>query len=273
MLEAGADYTQQLSVDLPEGISGDYYVIVSTDASNLVTEVFGENDNTLVTTSTFHVDLAPYPDMQVEDLAVDWSPSDDPPVAATITWDTANRGIGDASGGWQEKVSITNVTTGQVINYFYDVSGDLAADQSRSRSASVSLVTAGRYQVQVTTDTSDQFFEFNAIGHDAAEQNNSSTTEFVIPGPDLIVESITAPSGLLVGNPASGEVTWTVKNQGPVSGTVDEWNDHVMFSFNEIVGDGDDVSLGSFQHLGQLIASDAVLHKIPNRDVPRESPR
>ncbi|MAE65735.1 MAG: hypothetical protein CMJ18_15810, partial [Phycisphaeraceae bacterium] len=170
-----------------------------------------------------------------------------------VTWTTANRGDLDALGGFDERVTVTNLTTGaQVINAVLGVPDDLAAGATLDNMFTFNAVTPGRYRVQVTTDAGDAFFEFNAGGHDAAEQNNSSETEFVIDGPDLVVTDVTAPAGLIVGDPAEVPVTWTVRNDGPATGIVGSWIDRVYLSTDDVVGNGDEVAVGEATRIGRL---------------------
>src|SRR5207245_5865431 len=74
VLNPGDSYTVNITsasgLTLPDGISGDFYVMVLTDALNSVNEGPFEGDNATSSNSTFHVNLAPYPDLMVENVAV-----------------------------------------------------------------------------------------------------------------------------------------------------------------------------------------------------------
>ena len=176
----------------------------------------------------------------------------------TVRWNTANRGDGDAQGGFTEHITVRNLTTGvEVVNTTLDSPDALAVGATRENEFSFNAITPGRYRVQVTTDSGEAFFEFNAAGHDPAETNNTTTAEFVIVGPDLVVTSRTAPTGLIVGNPAQVPVSWTVENQGPATGFAGTWVDRVFFSTDAIVGNGDDVQVGEFVHSGLLDPDEA----------------
>src|SRR5262249_20131064 len=73
-----------------------------------------------------------------------------------------------------------------------------------------------------------------------------------VPGVDLLPTAFTAPTAPLVGNPATAQVSWTVKNQGPAPGSVTQWTDRVIFSEDTVVGNADDVTLLDVRHLGAL---------------------
>src|SRR5262249_2540586 len=126
--------------------------------------------------NTFHVALAPYPDLLVENLAVT-GPSADGRI--TVSWNTANRGDGPARGSWKDRVIVKNVTTNTVaLDTEVDVTGPLAPNATIPHTVNVTLNKAGHYQVVVMTDSRNQIFEFNPQGAEAAKANNTSQTSF-----------------------------------------------------------------------------------------------
>ena len=64
-LDPGGAYTVNRTFQLPDGVSGDYYVITETDSGNAVNEFVLEADNIAVSETTFRVTLAPYPDLRI----------------------------------------------------------------------------------------------------------------------------------------------------------------------------------------------------------------
>src|SRR5262249_21268171 len=131
-LNAGDQYKATVSATLPDGISGDYYLIVQTDSNNQVNEYLLEGDNVTASGGTFHVNLASYPDLKVESLGTS---SPDHNGTFTVTWNSANRGTGAAAGPWKERVVVTNLTTGQTAyDQTYDVSGPLAVNATLAHS-------------------------------------------------------------------------------------------------------------------------------------------
>src|SRR5262249_23708744 len=160
VLNAGSSYTVTQTVNLPDGITGDYHLIVETDTNNNVNEFLLEGDNVTVSAGTFHVNLAAYPDPKIESLS---TTAPHPNRAFTVNWNTANRGNADATGSWQERVVVTNLTTGlTAFTQTYTVNGPLAAGATLPHSQSVTVGAAGNYQVSVTTDSANQVFESNA---------------------------------------------------------------------------------------------------------------
>lgn len=66
-LAPGAGYTVTRTAQIPDGVSGPYYLIVQTDVGNAVNEFLFEADNTTVSDHTFNITLADYVDLKVED--------------------------------------------------------------------------------------------------------------------------------------------------------------------------------------------------------------
>ena len=56
----------------------------------------------------------------------------------------------------------------------------------------------------------------------------------------------------MIGDPVDLAVSWQVRNQGTSAGLVDRWIDRVVLSRNDTPGDGDDLVIGEFPHVGLL---------------------
>src|SRR5262245_37308447 len=85
-------------------------------------------------------------------------------------------------------------------------------------------------------------------------QDSFTATITVAEQPDLVVSTVSAPTDLVVGNPAQVDVLWTVRNDGSVATASGQWTDRVIFSRDAIVGNADDVTVGEFAHSGDLAA-------------------
>ena len=69
-LAPDGQYTVNPTLTLPDGIAGDYYLIVDhRHHATRSTSILLEGDNVTASGGTFHVTLAPYPDLKVEGLA------------------------------------------------------------------------------------------------------------------------------------------------------------------------------------------------------------
>ncbi|MCX6929656.1 MAG: lectin-like protein, partial [Verrucomicrobia bacterium] len=134
-LEAGQSYTVTNTFMLPDGLSGDFYIIAQTDAGNAVNEFVFEGDNLTVSTETFHVNVAPYPDLRIENLTVT---GPDSSSTYNLTWNLANRGNAPAPAGFYERFIVRNQTTGGIlVDSEQAIASTLAANTSIPRSRSV----------------------------------------------------------------------------------------------------------------------------------------
>jgi fibronectin type 3 domain-containing protein len=168
-LDPGAGYAVSRTAQIPDGISGPYYLIVQTDVGNAVNEFLFEADNTTVSDHTFNITLANYVDLKVEDLNV---AGPDNAGKYTITWKTANRGNADAAQSFYERILIKNLTSGEVLLDQENLTTNaLPVNSTLARTNSVKTSTAGNYLVRVTTDSRNNIFEYDATSHASAERN------------------------------------------------------------------------------------------------------
>ncbi|MBI4327963.1 MAG: VCBS repeat-containing protein, partial [Chloroflexi bacterium] len=164
------NYTVNQTVTLPQGVSGTYFLIVQTDFDNAINEFVLEGDNVTVSSDSFRVNRAAYPDLRVEDLVITGPGANN---VYTLAWNTANRGDAAATGGFKERVFVKNLTSGVLLlNVERDVAESLGVGATLAQTAAVTATGAGNYQVLITTDSQDRIYEFNAVSHENAEQNS-----------------------------------------------------------------------------------------------------
>ncbi len=211
-LDVGQSYTASANVTLPLDASGPYYIFVETDEKGDVFE-FTLTDNNVARSSVLDVTLSPLPDLKVDNLTVTG------PNAIglfTFNWDTTNSGTGVATGGFKERLRVTNVDSGVVLlDTMLNVSSDISAGGSIASSGQATVSDPGPYQVSVTTDWINNVFEYNSGGHAAAEQNNTSNAMFAATV-DLTIENlvVTPP------NPQPGDtltIRWDTVNHGNIA--------------------------------------------------------
>ncbi|UUZ69431.1 Ig-like domain-containing protein [Polaromonas sp. P2-4] len=282
---AGQGQERSYSFKLPDGLrgAGTFDIQVTADYYNNVFEssVAGtaESNNTaqLSATST----LAPYPDLQIQNLAVDQNAIQSGDTI-TLRWNDFNSGNASVSGAFYDLVVIKNKTTGEELNkttVYYDPTlsgnGAIGAGQSRARSFTFKLPDgirgAGDIEISVAADKNSAgagtIFEANQAGN--AESNNASSTNIasqVKPYADLTVSSVTVPATASSGDDI--DVIWQITNQGPVA-TSSSWIDRIILSQDGVVGNADDVVLGSVARNGALAAGTSYVAtasvKIPTR--------
>jgi subtilase family serine protease len=195
----------------------------------------------------------------VADLAV---VSVDAPAAAwsgqavTLDWLVTNVGSQPTSAAsWTDRVYLSTDETLsgddlQVLQVNHV--GALGAGGSYQQHVSITLSDSavGPYYVFVVADAlggvSDSNLS-NNTGHDAQAMVVSQT-----PPPDLVVTSLQAPAEAWSGQGLT--LQWTVTNSGAGGTPTDRWTDSVVLSTDDVLGNGDDVALGSFAHYGVLAA-------------------
>ncbi|MCB1121329.1 MAG: hypothetical protein KJT03_07260, partial [Verrucomicrobiae bacterium] len=90
-LGAGASAARNLEVTLPEGISGEFFIIVVADGLDQVVETDGEDNNTAAT--ALPIALAPYADLTVTSVGIPTRVIGNPADMA-VSWTVENRGTG-----------------------------------------------------------------------------------------------------------------------------------------------------------------------------------
>ncbi len=256
-LDRGASYTNTVTLRLPSGLLGNYYVFVETDSGNVVFEAsVGEGNNRRGTTSPVAVTQAP------ADLTVS-APSAPavalPGTAIPVRWTVTNSsGSATPVGSWHDKVYIdtgSTLTAGAVLLGSFAHNGVLAAGGSYTQSQLVTLPInlLGNYNLFVVTDS-------DAEVQESSDSNNTSAPaaialQLVVGGVPAAVSDLRVTS--VSNTPVSGgsvTVNWTVQNQGtgPTNATL--WNDDVWASTNPTLEPGTDIFLGSVQHTNPLAA-------------------
>jgi hypothetical protein len=196
-LAPGAGYSVTNTVTLPDGISGDYYIIVQTDAGNAVNEFLLEGDNTTVSSTTFPVARAPYADLVVENLNIAGPDSN---RVYTATWTTANRGAAVAPAGIKERFFVRNLTSGAIlVNTETTISNALPVNGTLPQVRTFQATNAGSYIVQVTPDSQNQVYEFDAVSHASAELNTATANFQIQQFFNVTVQSSPLGAGTLTG--------------------------------------------------------------------------
>jgi hypothetical protein len=243
-LGAGQSRAEQDAFPLPDGSAGvgQIQFTVTANATNTVFENNAVGTATLTESSA----LAPYPDLQVANLTL--TPADaasglQSGAAVSVSWDDQNTGNGDTTDNGTRRGSFFDYLTvqrvdgsGAVLDTLISTllaSGSLAAGASGHQQYAFRLPDGargvGNLLVTVTTDYSNQVFEYNA-GSTAKTNNTSSLKATVAPAayPDLQVTNLalSSTSGQPLQSGGGLTVTWDDSNTGnaPASG---EFFDHV----------------------------------------------
>lgn len=257
-LPAGTSYTEQILGTIPSGISGSYYVLVTTSASTS----FADNNSTNNTAHSAVVSISSAaPDLAVSQVQV--------PALVTlnedfqITYTLSN--VGDTttgSRGWTDAYYLS-------ADSVYDGSDTLLGAQARSlilnpgQSAVVTAILTsppnllgGNYHIIVRADA------FSSLG-DPRPDNNIAISRAYHYAPnvaDLIVTSLQFPPTAFAGQQI--ELGWVVKNQGTRGTLGAQWYDLVYLSPTPVLDTRTAIIVGYSQNVSYLNPGDSYAGKI-----------
>ena len=236
-LAGGASYTHTMTVTIPYGYTGDYYILMATDPSGRNPDSNTENN---VMAMAVSISSIPVPDLEVSEMTIltDY-PACGQPIQ--VSFKVTNVGDGPTYGtyvdravyshntydGGSQFASITRGDTLQPGEYYYD-----------TLTFVVAVPNTGNYAVYVNANSKKDMFELNY-------ENNLNMVGVVVslnaPG-DFVVTEINRPSSVTAGDPVT--ISWKVRNLGPNVLEGVGYSDVVYLS-NDTIFDSDDMLLGN----------------------------
>ena len=108
---------------------------------------------------------------------------------------------------------------------------------------------SGQYHLFVATDSTNAVYEYTFENNNVTEAGNLVSVR-PVDFADLVVSSVVAPGSGSSGQPLT--ITWTVTNQRAGATNVSSWQDRLVLSTDTVLGNGDDVTLGTQAHSGTL---------------------
>ena len=127
-------------------------------------------------------------------------------------------------------------------------SGTVLISNERFDRTIVNLTETGTYSLYVD--------EYSAAPNDFTGQYSFRIIDPNVTPPlpdpaDLVITSVIRPA-VVVGDPASFDVTWTVQNQGPGTTSVSNWSDRIYLSKNKTFERALESIGGEYDHVGAL---------------------
>ena len=260
-LAVGGSYQATQAVLVPNGLSGNIYVVVTTAGGTGNPYIpnptggpfeFIHTDNDTTVSSLIPFAQPDTPDLVVSSVQAPTTAEEGTPI--DITWTVSNQGLGTANGAWVDRVylqdlgSNPNNLIGPIIELGqYTTTGPLASGTSYTRTVQITLPghIEDLYTVYVTTNYAGSDVSNPTIfeGLDGTPPTANDTT--AAPGPiaigpqprpDLQVADIKIPSSIPAGSALS--VTFDVINQGTVATNVPHWDDRVYLSLDTTIDPG-----------------------------------
>lgn len=247
-LAVGKTYNPSVDVTLPNGLSGNYYLVVTTGGPF---EFIYTNNNSR-TSNAVQVSFTPPPDLVVTNVTS--------PTAAQsgnkidVSWTVANSGTGDAVSSWTDQIFLKQVGSGQLISLgSFTYGNGLQAGKNYTRSEQFVLPSTlqGLYEVVVKTNTTNSLYENSATDNNTSSTNPNNLLVSLTARPDLQVKEIIAPTTANAGGTIS--LDFIISNEGTISTNTPNWQDRVYLSLDDKIS-YDDLSLGSFSN-GAALAS------------------
>ncbi|WEI17182.1 CARDB domain-containing protein [Acinetobacter proteolyticus] len=248
-LAANQGYEHSLAITLPNGLSGTYYINMSTNTGNSVFEfIYGDNNQKLGLTT--QVQLAEYPDLIVENITLPETAYEGTEVE--FSWSVRNQSGKNATGSWIDSVRLISLDGSKspiyLGNYSYTQGLEIGKTYTRTEKVGLPSRLEGAWRLEVVTNadlgknTNSQIYE-----HAAARLNNRLISDDILrvdlnPRPDLRVTKIEAPEKIIAGG--KGSVKFTVSNMGPLV-TSSQWKDSVYLSLDGKLS-SDDMLIGRY---------------------------
>ncbi len=263
-LGVGASVAQQSTFRLPDGDPGVGQIEVTVVANDYGTIPGYYGTASGAATTTENATIAPYPDLQVQNLTV--SPTSIVSGSTVqVTWDDANTGNAPVNQAFVDQLTVVNTTTGATLlntTIGYTPSqpgvGPIDAGSFYQQTASFTMPQGepgvGNLTITVTTDADNQIYEYNASG--TGETNNTSSvtaTSTLASYPDLVTSAVQAPASADPGQAIS--VGWTLTNSGSADAN-GPWTEQILLA-TDAAGD-DPTLIGAQTFTGTLAANQSV---------------
>lgn len=242
-LAAKASYTQTEQVQLPNGISGEFFLYVITDLENRVADSDPANNFRRMEHPLF-IQATELPDLAAIALAGPSESQSGQPVI--VRWSGQNTGTGSIlRQAWQDAIFLS-------ADSRLDANDQRLGSKSRSSpllaqevyhdslEIEIPVHAVGAYYLILKCDSGDDIYE-------AAEDNNTRAylINMSLAQPsDLVVSSITVPQSAIPGEDVT--VSWTLQNIG--ENAAKGWLYDAVFISGDTIWQVSDPMLGVLRH-------------------------
>jgi hypothetical protein len=225
-LATGDTFPVARSIQLPQGVSGNYYLLVRSDIEDVNEDENLSNNIDLwrptnAAAVKIHILLSPSPDLVVS--AIQAQAQAIAGQQYQVIYAIHNYGSGPVAT-WQDRIFFStdaNLSNGDVLMYTARVNNLLDTNTTYTDTVVFSLpgYLSGNYFMLIATDYLNESYEHQG------ENNNHAlmVVEVTSPPPaDLVTESILLPDSLLAGDLAT--IHWSTRNEGsnPAQGNIRE---------------------------------------------------
>jgi len=238
--EVGYSWDHQHDLNLGTGetsnVSAEFYLPFLASLSRgeyrvrVVSDIFGyipesdESNNTAEAADLLTIAVPPLADLVASQITVPAEVAGN--TELTVVWTTINQGTSATASGFRDRLYLENAQQATILlgdAWFNDT---IAADGSVQRSASFLVphtLLPGTYKVRIQTDHGNNINELSGEDNNTARSADLSVTTALVA--DLLIQSITAPESVTLGQPVT--VRWVGLNQGTQQVSTRNWFDRV----------------------------------------------
>jgi len=250
-LVTGDSIVNQSTINIPEGLTGTWYLFIFTDFHDQIGENIGESNN--LYSVAIQLTIGPWADLQV--TAIQLADSSVAGSNIPFSYTAGNYGTKNIEGtSWKDKVYISDNPAWNPPDVMflrqYEYAQALEMDSSYAVNSSVNIpsgLSGGNYYIYVYADKENTVFEHTDENNNVLRSNPIYISE--LPPVDLAMMNVVSPETANSGE--SVNISWTVENLG-VSQTIDSWYDAAYLSTDSIWNKNTDLLLKKYQHFGSL---------------------
>ncbi|MEL6107215.1 MAG: CARDB domain-containing protein, partial [Planctomycetota bacterium] len=262
------EYTSSATFLIPRALSGNWFVLVETDARNNVDEFPFDANNRSASAISIDANPVPPPDLVVDFINGPGDTFDDSSI--TVRYKVTNRGAGPTDpSSWTDQIWLTlgldgpNSARGDRFIGTFRHNGVLEVGESYEAETTVNIPQGltGQYFLTVYADGYRSVYEVafaentNPDAPNDLDGNNYGSTPLNVlltPPADLRVRDLVVNTA---DDPIVGEtsvsLTWTVDNIGTVATDRENWADAIYVSEDDVF-DGQDQLVFALPHVGRL---------------------
>ena len=255
LLLPGSNYTNQLDMNLHNGVIGNYILRVQTDVDQRIIE---ENDNNNIYIHRLSIPPV-YADLFVFNVTSN-SNFERNIVAGSelkISWLVTNIGNGLTQTYWSDAVYIDSFPSLSPSGIHLSTVSSRRLimpeqEYQQTHNVTIPITISGDYFVFVRLDEHMQLFE------NGNTQNNIISFPLLVispPSPDLVVSSVSYLPVQTESNERILTVSWTVSNIGNTMEQSSSWRDEVFLSRYATMNGSESISIGYSNIRNQALAS------------------
>ncbi|WP_233259655.1 CARDB domain-containing protein, partial [Ramlibacter sp. WS9] len=254
-------YQRSVTVTVPEGLSGDFYVNVSTGGPF----EFLHTGNNRTASAVVPITLSISPDLVVEQVNLPASANEGGLIE--LSWSVLNQGQAAASGRWTDQVVLIPVAGGAGVvlgSFTYDRGLEAGIRYARTEQVRLPARIEGQYRIRVVTNVDQGVYEHGDAKLNNVRASDGITDVSLNDRPDLRVSDVVVPGHVTAGGSLS--VRYTVGNFGPAA-TSGRWVENVYLSQDGNLS-GDDQLVGRFDNGSALAPTESYAVESASVNIP-----